>query len=98
MYITRLSHVILKLFKRAISYSFTAAVLPGDTVQLNTGRSKGKSGKVKKVIRSRNRLVVEGLNLVRKHVRPIEGRAGGVISIEAPLHYSNVNLVDAASG
>lgn len=73
-------------------------IVVGDTVQLNTGRDKGKSGKVKKVLRSRNRLVVEGLNLKRKHVRPVEGRAGGVISIEAPLHYSNVNLVDAASG
>ena len=73
-------------------------IVVGDTVQLNTGRDKGKSGKVKKVLRSRNRLVVEGLNLKRKHMRPVEGRAGGVISIEAPLHYSNVNLVDAASG
>lgn len=73
-------------------------IVVGDTVQLNTGRDKGKAGKVKKVLRSRNRLVVEGLNLKRKHVRPTEGRAGGVISIEAPLHYSNVNLVDAASG
>jgi len=73
-------------------------IVVGDTVQLNTGRNKGKSGKVKKVLRSRNRLVVEGLSLARKHVRPIEGRAGGVISVESPVHYSNVNLVEAASG
>ena len=73
-------------------------VVVGDTVQVNTGRDRGKSGKVKKVLRSKNRVVIEGLNLKRKHVRPSEGRAGGVISIEAPIHYSNVNLVDATSG
>jgi large subunit ribosomal protein L24 len=73
-------------------------VLIGDSVVINTGRDRGKTGKVKHVLRSRNRVVVEGLNLVRKHIRPTEGKAGGVIPVEAAVHYSNVNLVDPSSG
>ncbi|MDQ7038810.1 MAG: 50S ribosomal protein L24 [Aquificota bacterium] len=68
----------------------------GDTVMVVRGKkeNKGKTGKVIKVIREKNRVVVEGVNIVKKHVKPIEGvREGGIIEMEAPIHISNVMLV-----
>lgn len=66
----------------------------GDKVEVITGSNKGKSGKVSKVLRSENRVVVEGVNIVKKHVKP--GRTnetGGILEVEAPIHISNVKLV-----
>lgn len=70
----------------------------GDSVVVNHGRDSGKTGTIKAVVRAKNRVIVEGINLVRKHVRPTEGQAGGIISIEAPIHVSNVNVVDPSTG
>lgn len=50
------------------------------------------------VIREKNKLVVEGVNMVRKSERPTESTPGGLISTEMPIHYSNVNLVDPTTG
>jgi large subunit ribosomal protein L24 len=67
----------------------------GDKVVVITGSNKGKTGKVSKVLRKESRVIVEGVNLVKKHVKP--GRTnetGGILEIEAPIHISNVKLVD----
>ena len=66
----------------------------GDKVKVITGTNKGKEGKVSKVLREENRVIVEGINIVKKHVKP--GRTnetGGILDIEAPIHISNVKLV-----
>ncbi len=66
----------------------------GDKVKVITGSNKGKTGKVSKVLRSENRVIVEGVNIVKKHVKP--GRTnetGGILETEAPIHISNVKLV-----
>ena len=65
-----------------------------DMVKIITGKDKGKTGRVIKVFPSRNRLVVEGLNLIKKHQRPTqENQQGGIVEKEASLHVSNVMLL-----
>ena len=66
----------------------------GDKVKVITGSNKGKEGKVSRVLRKEARVIVEGVNLVKKHVKP--GRTnetGGILEMEAPIHISNVKLV-----
>ncbi|KAM7253875.1 hypothetical protein ACFE04_031557 [Oxalis oulophora] len=62
------------------------------------GKDKGESGTIKRVIRSQNRVIVEGKNLVKKHIKQGQGHEGGIFSVEAPLHVSNVQVVDPATG
>ena len=65
-----------------------------DLVKIITGRDKGKSGRVIKVFPSKNRLSVEGLNLVKKHERPTQdNQQGGIIEKESSIHRSNVMLM-----
>ena len=66
-----------------------------DNVQVITGKDRGKKGRVLRVIADKNRLVVEGVNFVKRHTRPNPGRGvkGGILEKEAPLHASNVQLV-----
>lgn len=73
-------------------------IVKGDTVAVLSGSDKGKTGKVVAVLRKQNRVVVEGVNLVNKSMRATETQKGGIIKIEQPIHYSNVNLVDPATG
>jgi large subunit ribosomal protein L24 len=73
-------------------------IFRGDQVMVNSGKDRGQVGTVTKVFRKENRLIVEGLNLVKKHVKRTEGNQGGVITMESPVHYSNVNLVDPVTG
>ena len=70
----------------------------GDDVVVTAGKDKGKRGKVTKVIRSSNRVIVQGANMVLKHQKPSQDSAGGIISKEASLHISNVALVDPTDG
>ena len=66
----------------------------GDTVRITTGKDKGKEGKVLEIDRKHDRVIVEGLNLVKKHAKPdVTNQKGGIISKEAPIHISNVALV-----
>ena len=66
----------------------------GDTVEILVGKDRGKRGNVLRVDRERDRVVVERLNIVKKHQKPTATtRAGGIIDKEAPLHVSNVALV-----
>ena len=69
----------------------------GDTVYVNAGNDKGKTGKVLEVIREKDRVVVEGINMVSKHTKPNpKAPQGGIVKQEAGIHISNVNLVDNA--
>ena len=70
----------------------------GDTVYVNAGNDKGKTGKVLSVIPAEDRLIVEGVNMVSKHTKPnAKQPQGGIIRQEAPVHISNVQLVDPAA-
>ena len=71
----------------------------GDTVKVISGNSKGKTGKIVSVLISENRAVVEGLNIVSKHVKPSAANPnGGINKIEAPIHISNLMLIDPVIG
>ena len=71
----------------------------GDLVQVITGKNKGEQGKVLRVITETSRVVVEGVNVVTKHKRAnAQGEAGGLVKSEAPIHISNVMLVDPETG
>jgi large subunit ribosomal protein L24 len=65
-----------------------------DQVQITVGKDSGKSGRILKVDRDRGRVVIEGLNMVSKAVRPkSQNEKGGIIQVEAPLHISNVMIL-----
>ncbi len=71
----------------------------GDTVFVNAGNDKGKTGKVLEVIKDKDRVVVEGINMVSKHTKPnAKAPQGGIIKQEAGIHISNVQLIDPQSG
>ncbi len=65
-----------------------------DKVKIITGKDKGKIGKVLNVIRKKNRILVENINIVKKHTRPsAANRQGGIVESEASIHWSNVMLM-----
>lgn len=69
-------------------------VKKGDTVVVLTGKDKGKTGEIKKVITQDMKVIVQGINIQTKHRKPSAAGAGGLDKIEAPIHVSNVALVD----
>ncbi|CAH1417694.1 unnamed protein product [Lactuca virosa] len=69
-------------------------ILRGDNVMIIRGKDRGETGTIKRVIRSQNRVIVEGKNLVKKHIKQGQGHEGGIFTVEAPLHVSNVQIVD----
>ena len=71
-----------------------AKIRKGDTVEVTTGKDRGKRGTVLRVDKERDRVTVERVNIVKKHQKPnATVRQGGIIEKEAPLHVSNVALV-----
>jgi large subunit ribosomal protein L24 len=70
----------------------------GDTVRVISGKEKGKRGEVQKVIPKDNRVVVRGVNIRTRHARPTQQNQEGLYTFEAPMHISNVMLVDPDSG
>jgi large subunit ribosomal protein L24 len=67
----------------------------GDTVRVIAGDHKGSEGKVLRVLREKNKAIVEGVNLVSKHTKPsAKSPQGGIVKKEAPIHISNIALVD----
>jgi large subunit ribosomal protein L24 len=71
----------------------------GDTVKVIAGKDKGVEGKVIQVLREEDRVIVEGVNLVKRHTKVLQqggraGNTGGIITAEAPVHVSNVMLVE----
>jgi large subunit ribosomal protein L24 len=69
----------------------------GDKVVVITGRDKGKSGEVLKVLRDEDRVLVQGVHMVKRHTRPSAGQSGGIVEKEAPIHISNVAHLDPKS-
>lgn len=71
----------------------------GDNVVVITGKDKGKKGKVIKAIPSVDRVVIEGVNMKKKHMKPKKsGQKGQIVDMAAPLHVSNVQIVDPKDG
>ncbi|QBA64853.1 50S ribosomal protein L24 [Muriicola soli] len=71
----------------------------GDTVRVVAGDHKGSEGKVVTVIRQKNKAIVEGINMVSKHEKPsAKNPQGGIVKKEAPIHISNLSLIDGKSG
>ena len=66
----------------------------GDKVVVIAGSQKGKEGKIIKTLRNENRVVIENVNMVKKHIKPNGGNAGSIVEIEAPIHASNVMILD----
>jgi large subunit ribosomal protein L24 len=66
----------------------------GDKVVVLSGRDKGKSGEVLRVVRADNRVVVQGVNMMKRHTAPRPGEPGGIVEREAAIHVSNVAHVD----
>lgn len=71
----------------------------GDTVYVNAGEDKGKSGRVLKVLVDKKRAIVEGVNMVSKSTKPnAKSPQGGIVKKEASIHISNLNPIDPKSG
>ena len=68
----------------------------GDNVKVLTGKDKGKEGKVLYTLRKKDRVVVEGVNIVKKHIKPSRmNETGGILEVENPIHVSNVKVLTA---
>ncbi|UDM32374.1 50S ribosomal protein L24 [Lentilactobacillus laojiaonis] len=73
-------------------------VKTGDKVRVIAGKDKGKEGTIKKTISSKNRVVVEGINMIKKHVKASQvNPQGGIVDTEAPIDVSNVMLIDPSN-
>ncbi len=70
----------------------------GDEVIVVSGRDKGRKGRIVRMQRDRERVIVQGANMVKRHTRPSAGQPGGIVEKEAALHISNVALVDPKTG
>ncbi|WP_025729631.1 50S ribosomal protein L24 [Atopobacter phocae] len=74
-------------------------VKTGDKVRVIAGKDKGKEGIITKSLPKKERVVVEGINIAKKHSRPTQAdQVGGIKEIEMPIHVSNVMLIDPATG
>ena len=72
-------------------------VKKGDRVVVITGRDRGKQGEVLKVLREDDRLIVQGVNMIKRHMRPSARHPGGIVEKEASIHVSNVAHVDPSA-
>ncbi len=70
----------------------------GDTVVVTSGKEKGKRGEVERVLPRENRVVVSGVNIRTRHAQPTQNNQQGLYTFAAPIHVSNVMLVDPNSG
>lgn len=76
---------------KKIQNKYKINIQKGETVQIITGKSKGKIGKIKKIISKKYKIIIENINIKKKHLRPKkEGETGKIIEIEMPIHISNV--------
>ena len=70
----------------------------GDTVEVITGADLGTRGEVLEVLKDKSRVIVDGVNVRKKHRKPTNDQPGGIVEINAPIHVSNVQLIDPKSG
>lgn len=75
-----------------------AKIKKGDTVVVLTGRDKGKTGEIVRMLPDENKAVVRGVNVVRRHQRQTAQSEGGIVSKELPVHVSNLALADPKDG
>lgn len=88
-----------KTKKQLESHNHKLHVKKDDKVMVITGKDKGKTGRVIVSYPRENRVLVEGINMVKKHTKPSpQNQQGGIIEQEAPIHVSNVMLIDPKSG
>jgi large subunit ribosomal protein L24 len=73
-------------------------VVRGDLVRVMRGNDKGKQGRVTRVLEDRGAVVVEGVNLIKRHMKATAQRPGGILEVEAPIHASKVMPVDPETG
>jgi large subunit ribosomal protein L24 len=73
-------------------------ITKGDTVQVISGDDKGKQGKVLEVFPKTGRIKIQGVNLVKRHLRATPNNEGGIVEREAPIHHSKAMLLDPSSG
>lgn len=74
-------------------------VKTGDKVKVITGKDKGKEGVILKAFPKKDRVIVEGMNMMKKHQKPSSmNPQGGILETEAPIHVSNVMLIDSKTG
>lgn len=66
----------------------------GDKVVVIAGKDKGKEGSITKVLRAENKVIVEGVNVAKKHIKPNGQSAGSIVEMELPIHASNVMIID----
>ena len=67
----------------------------GDKVKILAGKDRGKEGKVLFTLKKKDKVVVEGINIVKKHMKPNQqNETGGILSVEAPIHVSNVKVIE----
>ena len=67
-----------------------------DQVKILAGKDKGKTGKVLKTLKKKDKVIVEGINMIKKHQKPNQmNQNGGIFDMEAPIHVSNVKKIDA---
>ena len=67
----------------------------GDNVRILAGKDKGKDGRIIKTLKKDNKVVVEGINVIKKHVKPNRmNEVGSIVEVEAPIHVSNVKVVE----
>ena len=67
----------------------------GDKVKILAGKDRGKEGKVLVTLKKKDKVVVEGINIVKKHMKPSQmNETGGILSVEAPIHVSNVKVIE----
>lgn len=70
----------------------------GDKVKILAGKDKGKEGTVTTTLRKKDKVVVSGINIVKKHMKPnAMNETGGIVSVEAPIHVSNVSVIKSES-
>jgi large subunit ribosomal protein L24 len=70
----------------------------GDKVIVIAGADKGKTGNIREVLLEKQRVIVEDINMVKKHRKPTQNTPGGIMDIPAPIHVSNIMLVDPKTG
>ena len=66
----------------------------GDQVKILAGKDRNKEGKIIKTLKNENKVVVEGVHIVKKHQKPTGQASGGILEVEAPIHASNVMIID----
>ena len=67
----------------------------GDKVRVLAGKDRGKEGKILVTLKKKDKVVVEGINIVKKHMKPSQmNETGGILSVEAPIHVSNVKVIE----